>query len=198
FRPDASRRGAGGADGGGFLRLRSAAHRSLRRAAREKRRRRRQAARGLRSAEEPRMRLAYTAVLGLALPVIRLRLWWRGRREPGYRQNIGERLGRYALPAPENLVWVHAVSVGEGRAAAPLVRRLQQALPDHGFLMTCTTAAGRETLKQVYGEAVQVSFLPYDFPGSVQRFLERFRARLGAIMETEVWPNLVAACVARA
>ena len=144
------------------------------------------------------MRALYTALLGLALPFILLRLWWRGRREPGYRQNIGERLGRYDLATPENLVWVHAVSVGEGRAAAPLVRRLQQALPDHGFLMTCTTAAGRETLKQVYGESVQVSFLPYDFPGSVQRFLEHFRPRLGVIMETEVWPNLLAGCVENA
>jgi 3-deoxy-D-manno-octulosonic-acid transferase len=144
------------------------------------------------------MRLAYTAALGLALPLILLRLWWRGRREPGYRQHIGERLGRYQLPAGEKLVWVHAVSVGEGRAAAPLVRRLQQALPDHGILMTCTTAAGRETLKQVYGESVQVSFLPYDFPGAVQRFLEHFRPRLGVIMETEIWPNLLAGCAENA
>jgi len=144
------------------------------------------------------MRLAYTAALGVALPFILLRLWWRGRREPGYRRHIGERLGRYALAQKEKLLWVHAVSVGEGRAAAPLVRRLQQALPDHGILMTCTTAAGRETLKQVYGESVQVSFLPYDFPGSVQRFLEHFRPRLGVIMETEVWPNLLAACAAHA
>ena len=77
------------------------------------------------------MRLAYTAMLRLALPFLLLRLWWRGRREPGYRRHIGERLGRYALPRKEKLVWVHAVSVGEGRAAAPLVHRLQQALPDH-------------------------------------------------------------------
>jgi 3-deoxy-D-manno-octulosonic-acid transferase len=135
-------------------------------------------------------------VLRLALPLILLRLWWRGRREPAYRENIGERLGRYALPKKEKLVWVHAVSVGEGRAAAPLVERLRSSLPDHSVLMTCTTVAGRATIRQLYGDSVQVSFLPYDFPGAVQRFLEHFRPRLGVIMETEVWPNLLAGCAA--
>ena len=142
------------------------------------------------------MRSAYTALLALALPFVLLRLWWRGRREPGYRRNVHERLGRYDLPRPEKLIWVHAVSVGEARAAAPLVQALKSALPDHAIHMTCTTAAGRETLRQVYGESVQASFLPYDFPHAVQSFLEHFRPRLGVIMETEVWPNLVAGCAA--
>ncbi len=142
------------------------------------------------------MRLLYTALLHLALPLILMRLWWRGRREPGYRAHIGERLGRYGIPANKKLLWMHAVSVGEARAAAPLVRGLQKALPDHGILMTCTTAAGRETLEQLYGASVQSSFLPYDFPGAVRRFLEHFRPRLGVIMETEVWPNLLAGCAA--
>jgi 3-deoxy-D-manno-octulosonic-acid transferase len=120
------------------------------------------------------------------MPLILLRLWWRGRREPGYRRNVAQRLGRYALPRAERLVWVHAVSVGEARAAAPLVRALQGALPDHRILMTCTTAAGRETLRQVYGDSVEASFVPYDLPSAVQRFLGYFRPRLGVIMETEV------------
>jgi len=143
------------------------------------------------------MRRLYTALLGLALPLILLRLWWRGRREPGYRSHVAERLGHYELPRMEKLVWVHAVSVGEARAAAPLVAALRGALPDHAVLMTCTTAAGRETLRQVYGDALQVSFLPYDFPWASRRFLEYFRPRLGVIMETEVWPNLIAACAAK-
>jgi len=142
------------------------------------------------------MRQLYTALLRLALPALLLRLWWRGRREPGYRRFIGERLGRYASSKREKLVWVHAVSVGEARAAAPLVQMLRKALPEHAMLMTCTTAAGRETLKQVYGESVLVAYLPYDFPETVQRFLEHFRPRLGVLMETEVWPNLLAACAA--
>lgn len=142
------------------------------------------------------MRALYSLLLRLALPFILLRLWWRGRREPGYRDYVGERLGRYTLPKPEKLVWVHAVSVGEARAAAPLVQRLQEALPDHAILMTCTTAAGRQTLTQVYADAVLASYLPYDFPGAVQAFVDYFRPRLGVIMETELWPNLLAGCAA--
>ncbi|HXM81918.1 MAG TPA: 3-deoxy-D-manno-octulosonic acid transferase [Burkholderiales bacterium] len=140
------------------------------------------------------MRALYTVLLRLALPLVLLRLWWRGRREPGYRDAIPERLGRYETEAPPKLIWIHAVSVGEARAAAPLVRAFTQALPDHHVLVTCTTAAGRETVKQVYGEKVLASYLPYDFPESVQSFLEHFRPRLGVLMETEVWPNLLAGC----
>lgn len=140
------------------------------------------------------MRRLYTALLTLALPIILARLWWRGRREPGYRGHVGERLGRYSLPRKPKLVWMHAVSVGEARAAAPLVAGLRGALPDHAILMTCTTAAGRETLRQVYGDSVQASFLPYDLPWAVRSFLDYFKPGLGVIMETEVWPNLIAAC----
>jgi len=86
--------------------------------------------------------------------------------------------------------------VGEARAAAPLVRALQGALADHRILMTCTTAAGRETLRQVYGDSIEASFVPYDLPSAVERFLGYYRPRLGVIMETEVWPNLIHACAA--
>jgi 3-deoxy-D-manno-octulosonic-acid transferase len=144
------------------------------------------------------VRALYTALLCLALPLILLRLWWRGRREPGYREHVGERLGRYALPKREKLVWLHAVSVGEARAAAPLVQGLQKALPDHTLLVTCTTAAGRATVTQLYGDSLQASFLPYDFPAAVHGFLEYFRPRLGVLIETEVWPNLLAGCAANA
>ncbi|HEX7218628.1 MAG TPA: 3-deoxy-D-manno-octulosonic acid transferase [Burkholderiales bacterium] len=140
------------------------------------------------------MRSLYTIVLRLALPLILLRLWWRGRREPGYRAHVQERFGFYAGDRPDKALWVHAVSVGEARAAAPLVRELKRAYPDHTVVMTCTTAAGRDTLKQVYGEAVLAAFLPYDYPESVQGFLQRFRPRLGVLMETELWPNLLAQC----
>lgn len=142
------------------------------------------------------MRRLYSTLLAICMPLILLRLWWRGRREPGYRRHIAQRLGRYELPRAEKLLWVHAVSVGEARAAAPLVRALQGALPDHRILMTCTTAAGRETLRQVYGDSIEASFVPYDLPSLVQRFLGYFSPRLGVIMETEVWPNLIHACAA--
>jgi 3-deoxy-D-manno-octulosonic-acid transferase len=136
----------------------------------------------------------YTIALRLALPLILLRLWWRSRREPGYLEGVEERFGFYKGSRPEKVVWVHAVSVGEARAAAPLVRALKEALPDHAVVMTGTTAAGRETIKQVYGESVIPTFLPYDYPESVRSFLERFRPTLGILMETEIWPNLLAAC----
>ena len=140
------------------------------------------------------MRTLYTIALRLALPLILVRLWWRSRREPGYLEGIEERFGFYSGSRPEKVVWVHAVSVGEARAAAPLVRALKEALPDHAVVMTGTTAAGRETIKQVYGESVIPTFLPYDYPESVRSFLERFRPTLGILMETEIWPNLLAAC----
>ena len=140
------------------------------------------------------MRSLYTLFLRLALPLILLRLWWRGRREPGYRKDVPERLGIYSIQAPEKLIWIHAVSVGEARAAEPLVRALQEMLPDHGMLLTCTTAAGRETLARVFGDSVLISYLPYDFPESVQSFIGHFRPRLAVLMETELWPNLLEGC----
>jgi 3-deoxy-D-manno-octulosonic-acid transferase len=130
-----------------------------------------------------------------------MRLWWRGRRERGYRENIAERFGKYApdrspsQPAAK-IVWIHAVSVGEARAAAPLVHALKKARPDHRLLMSCMTAAGRATLEQLYGEVASIVWLPYDYPGAVHGFLERFKPRLGVLMETELWPNLLAACAA--
>ena len=135
-------------------------------------------------------------LLRLALPLILLRLWWRGRREPGYRDAVTERFGIYTAAAAERMVWIHAVSVGEARAAEPLVRALQKLLPDHRLLLTCTTAAGRETLRQVYGDTVLSAYLPYDYPESVRGFLAHFKPRLGILMETEVWPNLLEACAA--
>ncbi|HEX2332025.1 MAG TPA: 3-deoxy-D-manno-octulosonic acid transferase [Burkholderiales bacterium] len=140
------------------------------------------------------MRSFYTIVLRLALPLVLLRLWWRGRREPGYREHVQERFGIYAVEKPEKALWVHAVSVGEARAAAPLVRELQRLLPGHAIVMTCTTAAGRETLKQVYGQSVIAAYVPYDYPEALQGFFQTFRPRLAVLMETELWPNLLAEC----
>ena len=140
------------------------------------------------------MRFLYTLALHLALPFALARLWWRGRAEPLYRESIAERFGAYETDRPERLLWLHAVSVGEARAAQPLVRALIGAFPDHRLLMTCTTAAGRDTIRQVYGESVLAAYLPYDVPWAVQRFLEYFRPRLAILMETEVWPNLIAGC----
>jgi len=143
----------------------------------------------------------YSLLLHLAMPYALVRLWWRGRREPGYRRHIGERFGRYAEASEVRrdgpLLWLHAVSVGEVRGAAPLVRALRAAFPQHAMLVTCTTAAGRETARQVFGEAVRIAFFPYDLPWAVRRFLDHFRPQIALVMETEVWPNVLAACRAR-
>ena len=139
-------------------------------------------------------RALYTLLLRAALPFALARLWWRGRAEPLYRRRIRERFGA-CRDAPEKpVIWLHAVSVGEARACAPLVRALMQELEGCEILVTCTTASGRETLKALHGESVHVAWLPWDLPGALRRFLEHWRPRLGVMMETEVWPNLVAAC----
>jgi 3-deoxy-D-manno-octulosonic-acid transferase len=140
------------------------------------------------------LRALYTLVLYAALPFILARLWWRGRREPGYREDLAGRFGHSTLEPKPQLLWVHAVSVGEVRAAAPLVRALQRAYPDHDVLVTCLTAGGREMARQVFGESVLHAWLPYDLPRAVWRFLEHYRPRLGVLVETEIWPNLLAAC----
>jgi 3-deoxy-D-manno-octulosonic-acid transferase len=139
----------------------------------------------------------YTLLWWLVLPLVPLKLWWRGRREPGYRLRIGERFGRYSSDAPAprgDVVWIHAVSLGETRAAAPLLERIARALPDATILLTHMTATGREAGHALYGDSVQQVWLPYDVPFAIDAFLARFRPRVGLLMETEVWPNLVAAC----
>jgi 3-deoxy-D-manno-octulosonic-acid transferase len=140
-------------------------------------------------------RLFYTLAIRGAAPFILARLWWRGRREPLYRRRIAERFGYYGESSHTRpVLWLHAVSVGEARASAALVRALAAAHADHELVLTCMTAAGRETLKELHGESVRIAWLPYDYPGAVRRFLEHFRPRLGILVETEIWPNLLAAC----
>jgi 3-deoxy-D-manno-octulosonic-acid transferase len=140
------------------------------------------------------LRLAYNVLWHLALPLLPLRLWWRGRKEPGYLEAIGERFGRYAARPDRPVIWVHAVSLGETRAAQPLVRALRARYPDHALVLTHMTATGRAAARSLYGEVAMPAFLPYDLPWAVRRFVAHFRPRLGIIMETELWPNLVRAC----
>jgi 3-deoxy-D-manno-octulosonic-acid transferase len=140
------------------------------------------------------LRALYTLVLHLALPFLPLRLWWRGRREPGYRRDIGQRFGRYGAPPGRPTIWIHAVSLGETRAAQPLVAALRARYPDHAFLVTHMTATGREAAASLYGDFATLAFLPYDLPWAVRRFVAHFRPALGVLMETELWPNLVREC----
>ena len=138
-------------------------------------------------------RFFYTLLLVALAPLIALRLLWRGRRQPEYLRNVGERLGYYRPAAPARVIWVHAVSVGETRAAQPLVEALQAGWPGHHILMTCMTPTGREAARAVFGDAIIVAYLPYDYVGAVDRFLRHFSPAFGVLMETEIWPNLLAA-----
>ena len=139
-------------------------------------------------------RLLYTLLFILLLPLILLRLAWRARRQPGYLAHIGERFGRYGAAPATPLIWVHAVSVGETRAAEPLVRALMARYPRHRLLLTHMTPTGRETGEALFGENVLRGYLPYDIPGAVARFLSHFRPSAGLLIETEIWPNLIHAC----
>jgi 3-deoxy-D-manno-octulosonic-acid transferase len=138
-------------------------------------------------------RAIYTGLGITLLPFLPLRLWWRGRREPGYRYAVAERFGRYTQPAIDApLLWVHAVSVGETRAALPLIERLKTAYPRAKILLTHMTAAGRETGRALFGDGVTQAWLPYDLPFTVRGFFRHFRPAAGFLIETELWPNLVA------
>jgi len=140
------------------------------------------------------LRFVYTLLWLVILPLALLRLVWRSRKEPGYIQHVGERLGQYGeLSAAGPWLWVHAVSVGETRAAQPLIDALLEAYPQYRLLLTHMTPTGRQTGHQLYGAnpRVQQCYLPYDMPWLVRRFLSYFRPDAGLIMETEVWPNLV-------
>lgn len=145
------------------------------------------------------MRLLYSFAWWLALPLVLGRLWWRGRKEPGYRRHLAERLGIHCdAPPAMPLIWVHAVSVGETRAAQPLIEELLAQYPGHGILLTHMTPTGRatgQTLFAKYGTRLRQCYLPYDTGWMTARFLRHFKPRICILMETEVWPNLMTQCV---
>jgi 3-deoxy-D-manno-octulosonic-acid transferase len=136
----------------------------------------------------------YTLLLVLLLPYILFHLLWRSRRQPEYRRHIGERFGFYHGKPSAPLIWLHAVSVGETRAAVPLVAQLQARYPAHRILLTHMTPTGRETGRLLFGDQVLQCYLPYDFPFAAKRFLRHFKPEIGLLMETEIWFNLVRTC----
>lgn len=143
------------------------------------------------------MRLVYTLLLYLLTPVALLRLFVRGMRLRGYRQRWGERFGFVPRQKRGIAVWVHAVSVGETIAAAPLVRRLVAENPPGSVLVTTTTPTGSERVRALFGDSVQHCYAPYDLPDVLWRFLARMRPRKVVVMETELWPNLFRALARR-
>ncbi|MCL2075919.1 MAG: lipid IV(A) 3-deoxy-D-manno-octulosonic acid transferase [Betaproteobacteria bacterium] len=142
-------------------------------------------------------RFFYSLLFYLATPFILLRLFWRGRKQPGYRQKWRERFAFYSSPSlrPSQMpiIWLHAVSVGETRAAKPLIDALLEHYPDYRLLITSTTPTGYATALELYRHEPRIlqTWLPYDLPGATRRFFRRFQPALGIVMETEIWPNLL-------
>ncbi|MDP2322935.1 MAG: lipid IV(A) 3-deoxy-D-manno-octulosonic acid transferase [Gammaproteobacteria bacterium] len=140
------------------------------------------------------LRLLYVFLTYLAVPFLLLHLLWRGVRVPGYRRRIRERFG-FGMPRlARSSIWVHAVSVGEVQAAAPLVRTLLKRHPGVPLVLTTMTPTGSERVRALFGDRVIHSYVPYDLAGSVQRFFDWAQPSLAIIMETELWPNLYHEC----
>ncbi|MFZ1344475.1 lipid IV(A) 3-deoxy-D-manno-octulosonic acid transferase [Thiothrix eikelboomii] len=147
-------------------------------------------------------RFIYSLLLYLLLPLVFIKLWWRGRSNPAYRQRWLERLGYINsavssgshFTSGQACICLHAVSVGETMAARPLIERLLAVYPETTVWVTSTTPTGSATVERLFGQRVKHSYLPYDTPAAVQRFLNTVQPRLMLVMETELWPNLYAAC----
>ncbi|ERH52990.1 3-deoxy-D-manno-octulosonic acid transferase [Ectopseudomonas chengduensis] len=142
-------------------------------------------------------RLLYTLLLHLALPLIALRLALRARKAPAYARRINERFSLGLPTMKPGGIWVHAVSVGESIAAAPMIRALQAHYPDLPITVTCMTPTGSERIQALFGASVQHCYLPYDLPWAAARFLDRVQPRLAVVMETELWPNHIHQCAKR-
>lgn len=136
------------------------------------------------------MRALYSLAVYLLTPLVLLHLLLRSLRNADYRRRWLERFARYAAPPPAGGIVVHAVSVGEAIAAAPLIRALAARFPDLPMTVTCFTPTGSDRVRALFDSAVFHVYAPLDLPGAVRRFLAQLRPRLIVIMETEIWPNL--------
>ncbi|MGY2439914.1 lipid IV(A) 3-deoxy-D-manno-octulosonic acid transferase [Pseudomonas sp. SDO52101_S400] len=144
-------------------------------------------------------RTLYTALFYLGLPLVAIRLWLRSRKAPAYAKRIGERFS-YGMPTLQpGGIWVHAVSVGESIAAAPMIRALLQRYPQLPITVTCMTPTGSERIHALFANEprIQHCYLPYDLPCAASRFLDRVQPKLAVIMETELWPNHIHQCAKR-
>jgi 3-deoxy-D-manno-octulosonic-acid transferase len=127
-------------------------------------------------------------------PVLLLHLFWRSLSNPPYRQRIGERFGYFSRHLEVSSIWVHAVSVGEVQASAALVRALQKRYPDRPLVLTTMTPTGSQRARDLFGETVVHSYVPYDLSRAVRRFFDWANPELVIIIETELWPNLFREC----
>ena len=136
----------------------------------------------------------YSLLAWLAIPLLRRKLRRRARAEPGYGLAVAERFGHYTQAPGQGYVWVHAVSLGETRAAAILLTALRRAQPGMRLLLTHGTATGRAEGQALLQPGDVQVWQPWDSRGAVQRFVQHFQPAVGILMETEIWPNLLAAC----
>lgn len=137
-------------------------------------------------------RFLYTCLIALVLPLLPLKLIWRSIKQPEYLAHWRERFGFYTEHPTKNVIWLHCVSVGETRAAEPLIKTLMQTYPQHQILITHSTPTGRATSEQLFKDQVLRAYLPIDLPFAVNRFLSQYKPVLGVLMETELWFNLIA------
>ncbi len=133
----------------------------------------------------------YDRIISLLVPLALFRLWWKGRLNPAYRQRWGERLG-WDLPTKPCMIWFHTVSVGETVAAAPLIAAIIQKFPEHRVMVTCTTPTGSERIHNLFGDQIEHAYLPWDRSRVLRQWLAVLQPRVLVIMETELWPNLLA------
>lgn len=140
------------------------------------------------------MQSIYTLLLYLLLPFVLLRLFWRGLRAPAYRQRWPERFTRFSTQPISKSIWVHSVSVGETQAAQPLVKRLLKRFPEYEIVITTTTSTGADRVQKLFGNSVTHLYFPYDTPAFINAFISHVRPKLLILMETEIWPNLLAIC----
>ena len=144
------------------------------------------------------MTFLYTPLLYLFLPVLLIRLVWRGFKNPAYWHRWNERFGYIQHLEQPIDVWIHAVSVGEVRAAEPIVNALIDQATTIRVLVTTMTPTGSAQARQCFGDRVIHCYAPYDFPAAVRRFIEKCRPSLAIFMETEMWPNIIRQCSRRA
>ena len=136
----------------------------------------------------------YSLLVWLAIPLLRAKLRRRALAEPGYAVAVPERFGHYSQPPGQGFVWVHAVSLGETRAAAILLLALRREMPGMRLLLTHGTATGRAEGRALLQPGDVQIWQPWDSRGAVQRFVRHFQPCIGILMETEIWPNLLATC----
>ncbi len=136
-------------------------------------------------------RKTYNLLLLFAFPIIVLRLIWRGLKNPTYRDKWSERFGFFHTPPMPSCIWIHTVSLGEAIAATPLITRIHQHYPNRLLLISTTTPTGAAWVNKQFKTTATHVYLPYDYPWAIRRFFKHFNPRIGIIMETELWPNIL-------